>query len=74
MTTTTRLNRIVLKNGDVNILNETPGLGWIDVRRMNLLEMNWYTFVVLFCTINLVSFMVFAGLYTIFTQEADRGV
>jgi hypothetical protein len=36
--------------------------------------MNWYTFVVLFCTINLVSFMVFAGLYTIFTQEADRGV
>jgi hypothetical protein len=68
-----RLKRIVLKNGDVNILNETPGPGWIDLRQVNFLEIKWYTFVVFFCTINLMLFLIFAGLYTIFTQEPDRG-
>jgi hypothetical protein len=69
-----RLARIVHKNGSINILNERPGLGWINPRRINFLEMNWYTFVVLFCTINLVSFMLFAAIYTLFTQKADQGM
>ena len=74
MMATKRLTRIVHKNGNVNILNERPGLGWINPRRLNFLEMKWYTFVVLFCTINLFSFIIFAGIYMRFAQKIDQGM
>ena len=57
------LPRIVEKDGTMSVINK-PGWIWF-----NLLEMKWFSFILLFAIIYAITFITFAGLFHLFNMS-----